>query len=177
MDRSEIEKESATGDPVLNAEPPGSISFNVPAVPVAQPRPRAFVVGGSARMAGVPTKHPVHDFKASVRSAFVAVYQGPPLAGPLKMSCVFLMPRPQSMIWKSKAMPRVPYTVGKNDWDNLGKAVSDALLKLAYRDDGQLWNVRVQRWIAAGDEAPHVEIVIELESPGSVISFDSKESS
>jgi len=63
-----------------------SVQFNVPAVPVAQPRPRAFVVGGSARMAGVPTKHPIHDFKASVRAAFAAVYQGPPLEGPLAMT-------------------------------------------------------------------------------------------
>ena len=139
------------------------IAFNVPAVPVAQPRPRAFVVGGSGRMADVPSKHPIHDFKASVRVTFAAVYQGPPLEGPLAMTCVFVMPRPRNLIWKTKPMPRVPYTVSKNDWDNLGKGVSDALNGVAYRDDGQLWDVRVQRWIAAGDEAPHVEICLEVE--------------
>jgi Holliday junction resolvase RusA-like endonuclease len=142
-------------------EPPILIRLFVPAVPVAQPRPRAFTVGGKARMGDVPTKHPVHDFKASVRMAFRAAYQGRPLGGPVRMTCVFIMPRPRAMIWKTKPMPRVPYCAGKNDWDNLGKAVSDSLLKVAYYDDGQLWKVCVERWIAAGDEAPHAEILIE----------------
>lgn len=131
------------------------------AVPVAQPRGRAFAVGGRAHMGNVPSGHPVYDFKASLRVAFVAAYQGPPLDGPLRMDCVFVMPRPKGLFWKTRPMPRLPYVASKNDWDNLGKTVSDALLKVAYRDDGQLCVVRIERWIAAGDEVPHVEICIE----------------
>lgn len=135
------------------------IRFNVPAVPVAQPRPRAFVTGGSARMADVAMGHPVHDFKASVRAAFVAAYQGPPLAGPLRMSCVFLMPRPKSMIWKNRAMPRVPH-ICKPDLDNLLKGVLDCLNTIAFRDDAQIHDVDFTKWIASGQEQPHVEIEI-----------------
>jgi Holliday junction resolvase RusA-like endonuclease len=137
------------------------IEFYVPAVPVAQPRPRAVNAGVHARMANVSTKHPIHDFKASVRFAFKGAYSGPPLAGAILLDCLFIMPRPRAMIWKTKEMVRIRYTAGKNDWDNLGKAVSDALNKIAYQDDGQIWRANVERWIAAGDEAPHVEIFIE----------------
>lgn len=135
------------------------IAFNVPAVPVAQPRPRAFVVGGSGRMADVPSKHPVHDFKASVRATFAAVYQGPPLEGPLAMTCIFVMPRPQNLIWKTKPMPRLPH-ISKPDLDNLQKGVLDCLNTIAYRDDAQVHNVVSSKWIASGQEQPHVEIEI-----------------
>lgn len=142
------------------------IRFTVPAVPVAQPRQRVAIIGGHAKTY-TPTKHAVNAFKASVQHAWMDVYDGgEPLSGPLAMRCVFVMPRPKAMLWKSKPMPRAPYTAAKNDWDNLGKSVSDSLVKLAYRDDGQLCRVLVERWIAAGDEQPHVEVTIEAAEAG-----------
>ena len=111
-------------------------------------------------MANVQKSHPIHDFKASVRAAFCDVHDGPPLRGPLCMSIVFVMPRPQSMRWKRRATPRVPYVAHRNDWDNLGKGVCDALNGIAYEDDGQIYKAHVSRWVAAGDERPHVRIVI-----------------
>ncbi len=108
-------------------------------------------------MAPPPKSHPVHDFKASVREACRLRFKGPPLECALALRIVFLMPRPNSMMWKKRAMPRAPYLVKRNDWDNLGKGLCDALNQLLYRDDGQLVNVTVERWFAAGDEAPHVE--------------------
>jgi Holliday junction resolvase RusA-like endonuclease len=112
-------------------------------------------------MANVAKGHPIHDFKASVRHAFMDAYDdGAPMQGALTMLMVFVMPRPQAKIWKTRPMPREPYTASMNDWDNLGKGVSDALLGLAYRDDGQLSDVTVSRRIAAGDEMPHVEVEI-----------------
>ena len=133
----------------------------VPAMPVAQPRPRAVSAGKHARMANVSARHPIHDFKASVRLAWRERYgDGPPLSGRVTIACVFVMPRTKAMTWKTKPMPRVPYIARKNDWDNLGKAVSDALNGVAYEDDGQIWQAHVERWYASGEEAPHVKITI-----------------
>jgi len=137
-----------------------NIHFTVPAVPVAQPRPRATAFGGHAQMY-TPTNSAVNAFKAAVQQAFKSQYNGPPLEGPLGLTLTFVMPRTKGMMWKTKPMPRTWYDKGKNDWDNLGKSSCDALNKIAWRDDGQLCEVLVRRLIAAGDEAPHVEIEID----------------
>ncbi len=140
------------------SEPVTTIKFRVPAVPVAQPRARVATVGGRAKVYEV-TKHPVAAFKATVRLAFETVYQGEPLQGPLRCDISFIMPRPQAMIWKKRPMPRVPHDK-KPDRDNLDKSVMDALKGLAWNDDAQVAQGFLAKWIAAGDEQPHVTIVI-----------------
>ena len=150
------------------------IEFIVPAVPVAQPRQRhrhvktkagkEFVQNYTPKTIGKGADrkpHPVAVFKASVCQSFQAVYQGAPLDGPLRVSLVFVMPRLSSMVWKTKPMPRAPYLIERNDFDNLAKSTCDALNKLAWRDDGQIVIAHIERWYAAGDEQPHVEVRIE----------------
>lgn len=140
------------------------IQIKVPAVPVAQPRQRHRTVKTNAGKSFVqnytPAKHPVQSFKATVRMAFESAYSGPPLTGPLRCDLVFVMPRPQSMIWKTRAMPRVP-NQKKPDIDNLSKAVFDALNGAAFVDDSMIYYVSVQKYIASGDEAPHVIISLK----------------
>lgn len=140
------------------------IHFTVPAVPVAQPRPRACMVGSGAGarpgIIGAKAKHPTNAFKAAVAHAAALAYAGPPLAMPLVMRIVFVFPRPAAKRWKTRPMPREPYAAKKNDWDNCGKAVCDALNKRLFADDGLLYDVHVERWIASGDEQPHVEVTI-----------------
>jgi Holliday junction resolvase RusA-like endonuclease len=131
-----------------------NIVVHIPAVPVAQPRHRATSFAGKARIYS-PSNHPVTAFKATVRYAFQQVYKGPPLTGPLRCSLLFLMPRPKSLIWKRRDMPRLPHT-SKPDRDNLDKAVMDALKGIAWIDDAQVCQGELQKWIAAGDEQPHV---------------------
>lgn len=148
------------------------IEFVVPAVPVAQPRPRAVSAGKHARIHevthvkdkdGVRRPHPVAAFKATVRLAFEAIYQGPPLDGPLILTCLFVMPRPLAKCWKKKEMAREPYTATLNDFDNLAKSFCDALNGIAWHNDGQIYKATIERWIASGAEAPHVEVKIEAE--------------
>lgn len=138
-------------------------SFVVPGIPVAQPRQRHRIMqsGGRAFVGNyTPTKSPVNEFKAAVRMAWSQTHGGAPLKGPLGMLLVFVMPRPKSMQWKKRPMPRDWYAVSKNDWDNLGKSVSDALFGLAYSDDGQIAMAQVKRVIASGDEAPHTQVTL-----------------
>jgi len=137
-----------------------AIEFDVHAVPVAQPRQRSAFVNGQVRNY-TPTKHPVNAFKASCREAASAVYDGPPLRDPLRLTLTFVMPRPRQMMWKTKPMPRVSHAK-RPDLDNLAKAVKDALSKLVWHDDSQIAQLDATKVIAAGDEQPHVTVKVEV---------------
>ncbi|MEM9588985.1 MAG: RusA family crossover junction endodeoxyribonuclease, partial [Planctomycetota bacterium] len=105
---------------------PDPIRIYVPAVPVAQPRPRATIRGFHAAVY-TPSKHPVEAFKATVRMAAADVMRGrAPLQGPLRVDAEFVFPRPRNRVWKTKPMPRERHTK-KPDRDNLDKAALDAL--------------------------------------------------
>lgn len=145
------------------------IKFHVPAVPVAQPRPRAVKFGDRARIHevthikkadGTRQLHPIAAFKATVRLTAQQAYQGPPLDGPLRVDCVFVFPRHSNKFWKTKPMPRYPHII-KPDRDNCDKAVLDALRGTVLADDCRAFLGNIEKWCAAGDEAPHVEILIE----------------
>ncbi len=135
------------------------IRFIVPAVPVAQPRPRATAINGKARMYEAKQGHAIHAFKASVRLAAQQAYRGAPLDGPLSLYLNFIFPRPDTKRWKTKPMPRYRHTIAP-DVDNLIKGVCDALNKLAWSDDKQIVTVCCNKWVAAGDEQPHVVVNI-----------------
>lgn len=135
------------------------IEFTVPAVPVAQPRPRATAFAGRARIYQ-PTKHPVSDFKASVRMAAQHAFKGAPLTGPLRVDCVFVFPRTKGQVWRKRPMPRLPH-VKKPDRDNIDKAVLDALTGILWADDCQVCAGSLEKWIAAGDEQPHVLVSVQ----------------
>lgn len=139
------------------------IKFRVNAVPVAQPRQRhrvATINGRQMAMNYCPARHPVNAFKAAVQQAVAAVHTAAPLAGPIRLSVVFLMPRPKRLIWKSKPMPR-EYHASKPDDENLLKSLQDALTAMAWIDDAQVCSLRLEKWYAAGDESPGVEVTIE----------------
>lgn len=131
--------------------------FTVPGVPVAQPRQRHRVVGKFVQNY-TPTKHPVNAFKAAVQFAAQPEFSQP-IEGPVSLSVVFVMPRPRNLVWKSKPMPRLP-KASKPDFENIVKALMDALTGIAWRDDAQVWAATVTKYVAAGDETPHTEVEI-----------------
>lgn len=134
-----------------------NLHFTVPAVPVAQPRPRATVRAGHAAVYEAKSGHAVHAFKASVRMAATGAYSGAPLTGPLWVQLRFVFPRPRSMFWKKRPMPR-DFHAKKPDADNCIKSVLDALNGTLYLDDSQIADCRIEKWIASGDEQPCVEV-------------------
>ena len=146
------------------------IDFIVPAVPVAQPRQRHRIVqpnGGKAFATNyTPANDPVNAFKASVRMAAAAAYSGPPLTGPLRVDMIFVLPRTKPA-WLKKDSPwypewkdgaRIPHAVARNDRDNLAKSTQDCLNSLVWVDDGQIYAGKIEKWLAADDEQPHVEV-------------------
>lgn len=135
-----------------------ALRFLVDVVPVAQPRHRASSIGGKARLY-LPAKHPVHEFKKLVSDKAGRHYTGEPMTGPFCLRCLFVMPRPQRMIWKKREMPREEF-LSKPDTDNMVKAVKDALTGFVWVDDSQVWREVAEKVYAAGGEMPHVEISI-----------------
>ena len=129
----------------------------IPGEPIGQPRPRATIRGGHAAVYAHNKSHPVASFKAAIRLAWGP---GAPCEGPVTMTIEAVFSRPKSKVWKSKEMPSYPHT-SKPDWDNCGKAVSDALNGLAFRDDSQVVHAVVTKRVASGDEQPHTQIVVE----------------
>ncbi len=148
------------------------ISFWVHAVPVAQPRQRATLAHGGkgARMhevthiknavTGVRKPHPIAAFKAAVGLAASNAYSGAPLQGPLIVRMLLLFPRPGRLIWKTRAMPRIPHDI-KPDVDNCIKAIFDALKSKTWIDDAQVFDLTVKKRYASGDEQAKCWIEIE----------------
>lgn len=144
------------------------ITIHVPCVPIAQPRQRHRVMHMAGRAIAqnyTPTDHPANAFKASVRMAFREVWSGPPLTVPLRLDCLWVFPRPRAMIWKKRPMPRVPH-ITRPDRDNLDKAVLDALKGHLFQDDSQAYCGTIEKWVAAGDEQPHVMMTVQWETKG-----------
>lgn len=135
------------------------IKFEVPCVPVAQPRQRHSVVNGHVRNY-IPKTDPVWVFKTALQLAASTVRPETILSGPIRITLDFIFPRTKSMIWKSKPMIRVPKDT-KPDIDNLCKSVFDALNGILFVDDSQIWECHASKYIASGNEQPRVIITIE----------------
>lgn len=134
------------------------ITFVVPAIPIAQPRPRATMIAGHASVYEAGDSHPIHAFKATCKLAWANTKE-PMIEGPVCLDLQFVMPRPQNKRWKTREMPRYPNTKSP-DIDNLAKSVMDALNGLAWKDDKQIYNLVATKMVAAGGEQPHVEVNI-----------------
>jgi Holliday junction resolvase RusA-like endonuclease len=154
------------------------IEIIVPGRPVAQPRHRsssqlasANALWAAAKSAKspqhlrqllsrlvttrvyLPKDDPVIAYKQAIRLKAMSLFRGVPWEGPVFMELVFLMPRPQSKIWKTRSMPRYPHT-SVPDRDNIAKACKDALNGVAYRDDSQVCAGPISKWVCSGDENP-----------------------
>lgn len=140
------------------------IRLVIPGPPLAQPRQRHRIVVNGARSYVsnyTPAKAPINSFKASVKLAAAAAYNGAPLAGPVEARIRFVFPRPKSKVFKKREMPREWHT-SKSDLDNLVKAIFDSLNLLLLTDDAVVSRLYCEKVIAAGDEQPHTEVFIRL---------------
>ena len=135
------------------------IEFTVNAIPIPQPRPRATIIGGHASVYD-DKKHPIADFKASVRLAASKVYSSTPIESPLDVHLLFVFPRTKEQLKKKYSAGRLLH-VKRGDVDNLCKGVFDALNKFLWVDDCQVCDVAISKRIAAMDEQPHVVVSLK----------------
>ena len=126
--------------------------------PIAQPRPRVDVRGRFPHVYEAKASHAIHAWKETIKIVSLdKCWRGQRLEGPLALYVAFTMPRPKSMIWKTRPMPRERH-VGTPDLDNLVKPILDATQGIVYADDCQIAELMASKWIAAGDEWPGVVI-------------------
>jgi Holliday junction resolvase RusA-like endonuclease len=134
------------------------ITFTVPGQPVPQPRHKVTARGRFAR-AYIEARHPIHAYRQAIAlSAQVA--GGRPVDGPVELEVEFVFERPPSHWTKtglSKGAPQIP---PRCDWDNLGKAVSDAITDSAaiWLDDDQVVDGRCRKRYAERGEAPRTVV-------------------
>jgi len=136
-----------------------AIKFFVTGEPIAQPRQRHAYRNGIV-MSYIPQDHPIWAFKQAVQLMAKLAYNGKPLEGPLRVSLLFLMPRPGRLIWKTRPMPRV-WQPAKPDADNMAKAVMDSLNKHLWADDAQIVDLHAVKMYASSDESPGVEVMVQ----------------
>lgn len=129
------------------------VQFVVDLAPVAKGRARSRVVQAKGRtFVSHYTPPATRAWEAAVAKMGRAAMAGrEPIAGPVELLSVFLLPVPDSWPeWKRRLAleGRVVPTV-KPDWDNLGKAVADALNGIAWADDAQVVDCFTRKRYAA----------------------------
>lgn len=87
------------------------------------------------------------------------------IAGPVTLSFVAVMPRPQSMCAVSTKTglplqhPARYRHIIRSDIDNLAKALLDSF-KAWWLDDAQVWDLHGMKVVAAFGEQPHWEVTV-----------------
>jgi Holliday junction resolvase RusA-like endonuclease len=82
-----------------------------------------------------------------------------PCSGPIRMSVVYVLERPQALSGQKHPQGRIAHTK-RPDCDNLQKGVQDAL-KGFWEDDAQICDLHIVKFYAAKGESPKIEISIE----------------
>ena len=134
--------------------------LSVPGEPIGQPRHRVSTIGGRARMY-LPTKHPVHAFKAAIRATFVAnAGKWRTIQGPVAVRVYAWFGMPSSWSRKKKLVHYRADHATKPDSDNIGKAVLDALTDCeVWVDDSQVSRCYVEKKWALEEPQTLIEIV------------------
>lgn len=137
-----------------------SLFFEVPGEPVGKARPR-FTRHGHAY-----TPNKTRNYEREVIKAFRIAYPdhepvGVPVA--LEIYAFFGVPESWSKRKREAALAGTTLPAKRPDWDNCGKAISDALNGRAYEDDALIVDASVQKRYAS---RPRVEVhIAEVRKP------------
>jgi Holliday junction resolvase RusA-like endonuclease len=123
------------------------IEFDVPGIPKATPRTKSSFNKHTGK-SFVYTPKTADDWKACVKHAYLTSAKGHFFEVPVQAVLVYRFQRPVSHFRTGKhageLKPSAPmWCDRKPDWDNLGKAVCDALNGVAYKDDSMVVDARV----------------------------------
>ena len=115
--------------------------FEVPGKITGKGRPR---VNSYTGIVYTPTK--TKNYEYLVKQIFINKYPNfTPIEGRVAMTIIAYFEIPKSTS-KKKTAEMICDEISptkKPDWDNIGKIVSDALNKFAYKDDSQITDVRI----------------------------------
>lgn len=101
------------------------------------------------------------NYEYLVRQLFVYKYpQFVPIEGKVRMTITayFELPNKRSKLQEAEMLADIISPTKKPDWDNIGKIISDALNKFAFKDDAQIIDARIIKKYA---RTPKVIVKIE----------------
>ena len=119
--------------------------FTLDVEPVGQSRPRQ-----GRDQSSNPSKSEIFEEVIKSQTSHLS-----PLDGCLKIDLVFVFKRPEGM--SPREAGRQP-KMSRPDTDSLIKSVCKALTGQLFNDDAQVVDVRAQKFYAALDETPHIEV-------------------
>lgn len=135
------------------------IKFTVPGIPVGKARPRV------TRYATY-TPQKTKDYENLVKWSFKNKYKDKPLKGPIRIDIWLYMYIPKNTSKKrTKAKIKGDILPTKRpDWDNMAKAITDALNNLAFKDDNQIVDAHIYKRFS---DKPRAEVEIrKIEKEG-----------
>lgn len=161
------------------------VAFTIPGEPGYKGRPRANTLwrrgadgkpelvtrpgkdGRRIPVLAVSTPKDTEDWEGTVRSYAVSAMravEGVLLDGPLSVTIRTYYSRPKYLSKGKRPKPPVPKHT-KPDYDNVAKAITDALNGIVYPDNGRIAFARIECWYAAGEgygnQQARTEVVIE----------------
>lgn len=132
-----------------------AVTIVVQGLPAPQGSKRAYVRGGRAML--VESSAQVAPWRQDVRAATLATMgDAPPLAGPVRLSIRFLLPRPKGHTGAHGLLPSAPWThTVRPDLDKLARSTLDALTGTLFRDDSQVHDLHVAKtWCDTDGDRP-----------------------
>lgn len=121
------------------------------------PQPRAGP-GRGGHMIMARAAHAIRGWRQTLKMMAQSAMLGKvPASGPLRMEILFLFPRPLRLR-EIHNIDAVVLHAQTPDWDNVGKAVSDAFKGVVWIDDGQVSTVYLRKRFAQVNEAPGVVV-------------------
>lgn len=154
-----------SADPRLGSWANWPVTFTVPGEPVTQGNVKAYKPDG-AKFARITYKNAsaVERYRTDCRAAAAAASVPFLELGAIECRVTFLLSRPGGHYGtgrnagKLKASAPTWHTGQRPDWDKLGRAISDALTGVAWKDDGQLAHVTVVKRYVDEGERPRVVV-------------------
>lgn len=137
------------------------IAFQVDGDPKPQPRPRAFARRMGAKfVARVYDAGTAEGWKSRIAMAVKPLLPSTPIEGPVAVSLVLFLRRPQNLCRQKDPREEIPHT-SAGDCDNFAKGVLDALTQLGlWRDDRQVFSLHVSKYYTAIDGRPGMHAVV-----------------
>ncbi len=138
------------------------LKFIIPGVPKAKARSRATSGGYQY------TDKDQVNYEVWIKQCFIEAFPAhKPFAGPISISIACLFPRPKYHYGTGKNEGKVKDSAPdkhtkKPDLDNIVKSIKDGLNKVAWRDDGQVWDLG-ETYKVYTDDMPKVIVEIEGE--------------
>ena len=142
-----------------------TVEFFVPGIARPQTRPKTFRNPKTGGVVTSSSSKPVRNWRERIYVEAQVVKPPSPWEGPVSMTAIFVFSRPAGHYRKNGELSaegrRRPKPMGGvGDWDNLGKAVSDALEGLFFGKDSQLAPVLVDKVYCGREQQPGVHITI-----------------